>query len=187
MLEKTEVVVMNERSKDTGNIVDKTKNEGLQNKTHNTEKLKIWVTKSRDELKGSRMVNISCFLWDTRLVTRIAKFDKRLVSDMGKKQINIEEKGSIVVWDMDISLLFPVVEGLFEIESRHWNLKAKVISDVYSLISVHAFLIAYVILKFKSCRAMEISCRAIYTLKVKAVNYMLSVFLNQTNVYNTKY
>lgn len=116
MLEKTEVVVMNERSNDTGNIVDKTKNEGLQNKTHNTEKLKIWVTqtspKSRDELKGSRMVNISCFLWDTRLVTRIAKFDKRLVSDMGKKQINIEEKGSIVVWDMDISLLFPVVEGL---------------------------------------------------------------------------
>jgi len=37
MLEKSEVVIMNEQSKDTGNIVHKTKNEGLQNKTHKTD------------------------------------------------------------------------------------------------------------------------------------------------------
>jgi hypothetical protein len=149
---------------------------------------------SNTDLKGSRMVSSACFLWDTRLVTRIAKFDKRLVSDRGKKKIYIKEKGSIAIWDMDISLLFETWtfryscrrRNMFVIESRHWNLNAKLISDVYSLISVHAFLIAYVILKFKSCRAIEISCRVIYTFEVKGVNYMLSVFFNQTDVCNTE-
>jgi hypothetical protein len=37
MLGKTEVVIMNEQSQDTGKIVHKTKNEGLQNKTNKTE------------------------------------------------------------------------------------------------------------------------------------------------------